>query len=112
MRGEAGTLYSVGDILDVTIEKIVPGGHGLAFAENLTLFVDLAVVGDRLRVRLREIKGKRAFADIDAVIEPSSARIKPPCLYVGRCGGCNFQQMTYKAQLDAKIGIIRDCLHR
>ena len=39
--------YSVGDLLEVTIEKIVPGGHGLAFAEDLTIFVDLAVIGDR-----------------------------------------------------------------
>ena len=112
MSGEAGTRYSVGDVLNVAIEKIVPGGHGLAFAQDLTLFVDLAVIGDHLRVRLREIKGKLAFADIDEVLEPSRARIKPPCPYVGRCGGCNFQQMTYAAQLEAKIGIIRDCLHR
>jgi 23S rRNA (uracil1939-C5)-methyltransferase len=112
MRGEAGVSYSIGDILDVTVEKIVPGGHGLAFAEGLTLFVDLAVSGDRLRVRLREVKGKLAFADIEAVLEPSPTRINPPCPYVGNCGGCNFQQMTYGAQLEAKVGIIRDCLHR
>jgi 23S rRNA (uracil1939-C5)-methyltransferase len=104
--------YAVGDLVDVRIEKIVPGGHGLAFVEGLTIFVDLAVVGDRLRVSLREIKGKIAFADTHSIIEPSPDRIEPPCLYVGICGGCNFQQMTYRAQLDAKLGIIRDCLHR
>lgn len=78
----------------------------------MTLFVDLAVPGDRLNVRLREIKGKIAFAEIDSIVEPAASRIKPPCPYVGTCGGCNFQQMTYAAQLDAKVGIIRDCLHR
>ena len=104
--------YQQGDIIEVRIEKIVPGGHGLAFAEGLTLFVDLAVPGDRLQVRLREIKGKIAFAEIDSIIEPAAARIEPPCPYVGTCGGCNFQQMTYSAQLDAKVAIIRDCLHR
>jgi 23S rRNA (uracil1939-C5)-methyltransferase len=104
--------YSTGDLLDVRIEKIVPGGHGMAFAEGLTMFVDLAVVGDRLHVELREIKGKIAFADIHSIIESSPNRIEPPCPYVGLCGGCNFQQMTYAAQLEAKVGIIRDCLHR
>ena len=104
--------YSVGDILDVRVEKIVPGGHGLAFANELTIFVDLSVAGDRLRVELREIKGKIAFADIHSIIDPSPDRIEPPCPYVGICGGCNFQQMTYAAQLAAKVGIIRDCLHR
>ena len=106
------TVRQQGEIVETTIEKIVPGGHGLAFAEGLTLFVDLAVPGDRLHVRLREVKGKLAFADIESIIEPAPSRIKPLCPYVGTCGGCNFQQMTYAAQLDAKIGIIRDCLHR
>ena len=106
------TGYHQGEIVEVTIEKIIPGGHGLAFREGLTLFVDLAVPGDRLHVRLREIKGKIAFAEIESIIEPAVARREPPCVYVGTCGGCNFQQMTYAAQLAAKIEIIRDCLHR
>jgi 23S rRNA (uracil1939-C5)-methyltransferase len=112
MTAEAIAAYKPGDLLDVRVEKIVPGGHGLAFAEGLTLFVDLAVAGDRVSARIREVKGKIAFAYIESIIEPALSRIDPPCPYVGRCGGCNFQQMTYQAQLDAKIGILRDCLHR
>ncbi|PYS97919.1 MAG: hypothetical protein DMF63_17850 [Acidobacteria bacterium] len=104
--------YKVGDLLEVDIKKIVPGGYGLAFAENLTVFVVLAVTGDKVQVRLEEIKGKTAFAEIEKIIEPGSKRIQPPCPYVGRCGGCDFQQMRYDAQLESKIGIIRDNLHR
>lgn len=90
----------------------MPGGYGLAFAEGLTIFVALAAVGDKLRVRIREKKGKIAFAEITEVLEPSSYRQTPPCVYFGRCGGCDFQQMNYAAQLEAKVGIIRDCLQR
>jgi len=99
-------------ILDVIIQKIVPGGYGLAFAEGLTVFVALAVVGDKLRVRVREKKGKVAFAEIVEVLEPSAYRHAPPCVYFGRCGGCDFQQMNYAAQLEAKVAIVRDCLQR
>ncbi|MEO6333675.1 MAG: hypothetical protein ABIO91_01710, partial [Pyrinomonadaceae bacterium] len=105
-------MYNVGDLIEVEIKKIVPGGYGLAFAEGLTLFVALAVAGDTLVVRLREIKGKTAFAEVEKIVEPSPERIVPPCPYVGRCGGCDFQQMTYSAQLSAKLGIIRDNLER
>jgi len=101
-----------GKILDVTIEKIVPNGYGLAFAEGLTVFVSLAAVGDRLRVKLNQTKGKIAFAEIVEVIEPSNERTEPPCAYFGRCGGCNFQQMDYAAQLRAKVAIVQDCLTR
>jgi 23S rRNA (uracil1939-C5)-methyltransferase len=99
-------------VLDVVIQKIVPGGYGLGFAEGLTVFVALAAVGDRLRVRVREKKGKVAFAEITEILEPAPARHEPPCIYFGRCGGCDFQQMNYAAQLAAKVAIIRDCLQR
>ncbi|HJS50632.1 MAG TPA: class I SAM-dependent RNA methyltransferase [Pyrinomonadaceae bacterium] len=104
--------YKTGDVLEARIEKIVPRGLGLAFADNLTVFVPLAVAGDVLSVRIRELKGKTAFAEIESVIEPSSHRISAPCVYFGTCGGCDFQQMSYAAQLTAKVGIIRDNLHR
>jgi 23S rRNA (uracil1939-C5)-methyltransferase len=101
-----------GKNLDVKIEKIVPNGFGLAFAENLTIFVSLAAPGDQVRVKINQIKGKTAFAEIVEILEPSSERIEPPCVYFGRCGGCDFQQLNYDAQLKAKLGIIKDCLVR
>jgi 23S rRNA (uracil1939-C5)-methyltransferase len=101
-----------GKTLDVTVEKIVPGGYGLAFAENLTVFVSLAAAGDRLRVRIREKKGKIAFAEIVEILQHAPGRVVPECVYFGRCGGCDFQQLSYPAQLEAKVGIIRDCLTR
>jgi len=104
--------YKIGDLIEVTVKKIVPQGFGLAFVENLTVFVPLSAAGDTLHVRINQLKGKTAFAEIGAVIEPSPLRVEPPCPYFGKCGGCDFQQMNYEAQLDAKVGIIRDCLQR
>jgi len=104
--------YKIGEELELKIEKIVPGGYGLAFAENLTVFVGLAAPGDRLKVRIHQLKGKTAFAEIVEIIEPSVDRIEPPCVYFGRCGGCDFQQLNYEAQLAAKVGIVKDCLTR
>lgn len=105
-------LYKIGDGIDIRVEKIVPRGLGLGFAENLTVMVPLAAPGDELRVRITELKKRLAFAEIVEIKAPGSARIKAPCPYFGRCGGCDFQQLTYEAQLEAKAGIIRDCLHR
>ncbi len=104
--------FEVGGHLEVKIEKIVPGGFGLAFTENLTVFVALAAPGDTVRVRLNQKKGKVAFAEIVEIITASAQRTEPECPYFGKCGGCDFQQMTYAAQLDAKAAIIRDCLTR
>ena len=97
---------------EVEIERLLPGGVGLAHADGLTLFVSLAAPGDTLRIRIDRIQGKVGFASIVEILKPSAVRVEPPCPYFGRCGGCDFQQLTYEAQLQAKVEIIRDCLHR
>lgn len=99
-------------VLEVSIERILPGGLGLAHADGRTVMVALSATGDRLRVRIDRLKGNVAFASIVEVIEPSPQRVEPPCPYFGRCGGCDFQQLNNQAQLDAKVEIIRDCLRR
>jgi tRNA/tmRNA/rRNA uracil-C5-methylase (TrmA/RlmC/RlmD family) len=104
--------YKIGDELELKIEKVVPRGLGLAFAEGLTVFVPLSATGDRIRAEIVEIKGRSAFCEIVSVVEPSADRIKPPCPYFGICGGCDFMHLSYAAQLSAKAAMIRDCIER
>jgi 23S rRNA (uracil1939-C5)-methyltransferase len=98
--------------LRVEIERILPGGVGLAHAEGKTVLVSLAAPGDHLRVQVEREQGNVLFASVVEVLTPSPVRVEPPCPYFGRCGGCDFQQLTYEAQLAAKAGIISDCLQR
>jgi len=98
--------------LEVEVERILPGGMGLAHAGGKTVLVSLSAPGDRLRVRVDREQGNILFASIEEIITPSPVRMEPPCPYFGRCGGCDFQQLTYEAQLEAKAEIIRDCLRR
>jgi 23S rRNA (uracil1939-C5)-methyltransferase len=98
--------------LEVEIERILPGGYGLAHSAGHTVFVSLAAPGDRLRVRVDRQQGNILFASIEEIMVASPDRIEPPCPYFGRCGGCDFQQLTYEKQLAAKAEIIRDCLRR
>jgi 23S rRNA (uracil1939-C5)-methyltransferase len=98
--------------VEVTIERILPGGAGLAHADGRTLLVALAAPGDNVRVRIERVQGRVAFASITEIIKPAPVRVAPPCPYFGRCGGCDFQQLSYEAQLASKVEIIRDCLRR
>jgi len=100
------------NLVEVVVERVLPGGLGLAHFDGRTIFVSLSAPGDRLRVQIERVKGNVAFAAINEILEPSSVRIEPPCPYFGRCGGCDFQQMNYASQLDAKAEMIRDCLRR
>ena len=91
-----------------TFPLMSPAAYYAARAEG----VPRAAPGDRLRVQIDRIKGSVSFASIQEIITPSPQRIAPPCPYFGRCGGCDFQQLTYEAQLETKKEIIRDCLRR
>ena len=98
--------------METRIERILPGGLGLAHAEGKTLLISLAAPGDHVRVRIEREQGNVLFASVVEILTPSPVRIEPPCPYFGRCGGCDFQQLTYEAQLAAKADIIADCLQR
>jgi 23S rRNA (uracil1939-C5)-methyltransferase len=101
-----------GAIVEVRIERILPGGVGLAHTDGRTLLVALTAPGDRVRVSVDRLQGRVGFASIIEIVSPSPLRVKPPCPYFGRCGGCDFQHLSYEAQLSAKVEIIRDCLRR
>jgi 23S rRNA (uracil1939-C5)-methyltransferase len=96
----------------VNIERIIPGGHGLAFHEGRATFVPLSVPGDRILIH--QFRDKRHYLEAQsiAVVEGSAQRVVPPCPHFGDCGGCDFQHMTYERQLLSKQEILLDTLNR
>ncbi|HET7093502.1 MAG TPA: hypothetical protein VFI22_08500, partial [Thermomicrobiales bacterium] len=96
----------------VTIERIVAGGYGLARVLGRVVLVAAAAPGDIVRLEIERSPGTTLFARITEIVEPSSDRIPPPYPDATRCGGADFQHLTYDAQLRAKSGIIADALRR
>lgn len=90
------------DILELSIEKMAYGGQGIARLDGFVIFVKGAIPGDRLKAQV--FKKKKGYADARLLdlIEPSPDRIQPPCPYVGYCGGCQWQTLSYERQLDYK----------
>ncbi len=103
---------AIGDVIEVVTERIAYGGDAVARFGGIVVFVPLAAPEERLRVRVIEKKRRFARAVIEEVMEPGLSRRSPPCCYVGRCGGCQLQQLTYDAQLAIKSDFIRDSLLR
>ncbi|HEU0113875.1 MAG TPA: TRAM domain-containing protein, partial [Thermomicrobiales bacterium] len=96
----------------VTIERIVPGGYGLARVLGRVVLVYGAAPGDIVRLEIDRSPGTTLFARITEIVTPSSDRIPPPFPDATRCGGADFQHLTYDAQLRAKAEIIADALRR
>jgi 23S rRNA (uracil1939-C5)-methyltransferase len=95
---------------EVVIEDIAFGGRGLAKLDGMAVFVDQAVPGDRVLLRIFKKKKNYAEARVVDLIEPSPFRITAPCEYSGFCGGCKWQFLTYEQQLIYKRKHVLDSL--
>lgn len=108
----AAEQLAVGSHHEVTIEKLVYGGDGLAHIGTRAVFVPYAATGDRLLVRITALARNYARGIIQEIIDPSPTRREPPCVHFGVCGGCQFQHLEYTAQLAAKSSFLRESLRR
>ncbi len=106
-----------GDEFELNISSYAFEGRGIAriksslffpdeFREdeepNYVVFVDGSYPGDTVKAKLTAIKKNYAEAKVVEVINPSSDRIKPDCIYFNYCGGCKQQDISYEAQLRYK----------
>jgi 23S rRNA (uracil1939-C5)-methyltransferase len=98
--------------MELTIEKLVPGGDGLARHEGKVYFVPMTLPGERVRVRVIDSKKDFARAEAVEILSPSPDRAKPGCPVFGRCGGCDWQHIAYQAQLREKVSMVEDALRR
>jgi 23S rRNA (uracil1939-C5)-methyltransferase len=104
---------SRGELIEVSIEKVIFGGDGLArLGQGFVVFVPFAAEGDRLRVRITEKKAHHARAEIVEVVQPGTGREAPPCPYYARCGGCQYQHLTYAEECRLKENQVREAFAR
>jgi 23S rRNA (uracil1939-C5)-methyltransferase len=93
---------------EVTVEKWVYGGEGLARIESRVALAPFVLPGERVRI---ELAGK-IHASLIEVLEPAPGRVSPPCPLFQRCGGCHYQHAHYAFQLGRKVEILREQLQR
>ncbi len=63
------------------------------------VMVPFALPGERVRARVFRNHKNFSEADLLEVLTPSPHRIAPVCPLFGRCGGCQYQHLTYAEQL-------------
>jgi 23S rRNA (uracil1939-C5)-methyltransferase len=105
--------------LELKIEKLIYGGDGLARLQSpdpgragKAVFVPFTTAGEVVEATITEQKPGFARARAERIIQASPERTLPGCPYFGDCGGCQYQHMTYEAQLRAKAEILRETLLR
>jgi len=97
---------------NLSIEKLVYGGEGLARLESKVVFTPFVLPGEKVRAEIGRIKNDLWRGRMLEVAEASPARVTPPCPYFQRCGGCHYQHADYAFQVEQKCLILREVLRR
>jgi 23S rRNA (uracil1939-C5)-methyltransferase len=83
----------------IAVEDYAAEGKALARVDGKVIFIEGAVPGDVVDVRLS--KNKKEWAEGKAVHFQSFShdRVDPFCQHFGVCGGCKWQMLPYEKQL-------------
>jgi 23S rRNA (uracil1939-C5)-methyltransferase len=95
------------------IDGLAHGGASVAHADDgRVVFVRYGCPGDVVDVEVTADHGRYLEADIADIVTPSPDRRTAPCPYFLRCGGCQWQHVSYPVQAAAKRTQVADSLAR
>jgi len=97
---------------EIEVSAMTFGPYAVARLDGLTMMVPGAAPGDRLEVSIALRRRDFSIANIERIIAPGPDRRVPPCPFLPRCGGCDWQHLNYPAQLRAKEELIVAGLRR
>lgn len=88
--------------VQVKIERFDDLGRGIGYINNKVTFIDKVVPEDIVEVELTKEKKKYNEAKLIKIIKQSPLRIDAKCPYFSKCGGCQFQNITYENTIKYK----------
>jgi 23S rRNA (uracil1939-C5)-methyltransferase len=93
-------------MIQIEITAMTFGPYGIGHHDGKTVMVPNVVPGDLVEAEITIQHRDYALARASRVLRPSSDRREPPCPFLPRCGGCDWQQIDYSAQLRNKAELI------
>ncbi|MGL5080577.1 MAG: 23S rRNA (uracil(1939)-C(5))-methyltransferase RlmD [Microcoleaceae cyanobacterium] len=104
--------WQQGQQVELLVTDLSDEGNGVGRYQDRVVFVPDTVPGDRILVKLIQVKPQFAVARLEELLEPSEHRIRPRCIVADKCGGCQWQSVDYDYQLVAKQNQVMQALER
>ncbi|MFZ1122390.1 MAG: methyltransferase domain-containing protein [Candidatus Binataceae bacterium] len=95
----------------VEITAMTFGPYGVGRLHGKAVMVPHAAPGDLLEVTVVRERAGYLIARAERVLKAGTARRTPPCPYLPRCGGCDWQQIAYPEQARFKAEVIAATLN-
>ena len=101
-----------GQTITLHLDSLAVGGEAVGRHEGLAVFAMFGCPGDDAEVEITEVAPRFARGVVRRVVTPSPDRVEPPCPHFGECGGCQWQHISYQAQLRHKAAMVSDAVSR
>ncbi len=87
-------------------------GEGIAKIDNMPIFIQGAIAGERLEIKILKVQSSFAYGKIIKIIKPSTERVETECKDYNRCGGCNLRHVKYEETLKIKKATVQNCIYK
>jgi len=98
--------------VEITIDSLTNLGMGVGRVDGWVVMVPFVVPGERVKARIFRNFQNYSDADLVEVLDASPDRIEPKCPLYTRCGGCQYQHITYERQLKEKTKHVEELLQK
>lgn len=99
-------------IVELEIDDLNNLGSGVGRIDGWVVMVPFALGGERVKARIFRNHKNYSDGDLVEIVRPSPDRVEPVCKLFGTCGGCQYQHLSYPAQLEWKRKQIKDLMQR
>lgn len=96
----------------LTILRLDHQGRGIAYLNDKIVFVENALIDEKVTIRIIKETKKYIEAVVDRYIEKSSKRVMSECPYFNECGGCALRSLNYENTLDYKKNKVKSILSK
>ena len=84
-------------------------GEGIAKIDGMTIFIDNAIKGEKVKIKILKVLKTKAYGKIVEIIKVSPNRCKKTdCATFPKCGGCNLRHIEYEKTLEIKKTIVEN----
>ena len=102
----------MGKIIKATCTDISSEGKGVVKFDKDVIFCDGLFPGETADIEILYRRAGVYFGKVRKLYNLSKDRIEPKCKVCSICGGCQYQQLKYQAQLVYKTKRVKDALNR
>lgn len=111
-RNFVPTPFEYRQIIEVDIVDLSNLGVGVGKIDGWVVMVPNALAGERVKASVYKNHKNYSEADLVEVLTFSPERVEPKCSLFEKCGGCQYQHLSYDAQLRWKNKQVSDLMKR